>query len=103
MVLYPNREYVILPANEVSNIDFSKVIETSAQTLRYSNDDEYTIVKFEDETPSFLEGKTQYTAEEFITILDDTSGVWFISEAEQNTWRDEARIVLSKLNPFNWF
>jgi hypothetical protein len=80
MVLYPNREYVILPANEVSNIDFSKVIETSAQTLRYSNDDEYTIVKFEDETPSFLEGKTQYTYTEILEIVNDSNGIWYVND-----------------------
>ena len=80
MVLYPNREYVILPANEVSNIDFSKVIETSAQTLRYSNDDEYTIVKFEDETPSFLEGKTQHTYTEILEIVNDSNGIWYVND-----------------------
>jgi len=96
-------KYVIISTSEVENIDFSQVLQNSVRTLRVSEDGNYTFVKFKGDTPSFLEGKTQYTAEEFITILDDTSGVWFISEAEQNTWRDEARIVLSKLNPFNWF
>ena len=95
-------KYVIISTSEVENIDFSQVLQNSVRTLRVSEDGNYTFVKFKGDTPSFLEGKTQYTAEEFITILDDTSGVWFISEAEQNTWRDEARIVLSKLNPFNW-
>ena len=80
MRLYPNREYVIIPANEVSNIDFSKVIETSAQTLRYSNDDEYTIVKFESETPSFLEGKTQYTYTEILEIVNDPNGIWYVND-----------------------
>ena len=80
MRLYPNREYVIIPANEVSNIDFSKVIETSAQTLRYSNDDEYTILKFEDATPSFLEGKTQYTYTEILEIVNDPNGIWYVND-----------------------
>lgn len=80
MRLYPNREYVIIPANEVSNIDFSKVIETSAQTLRYSNDDEYTILKFEDATPSFLEGKTQYTYTEILEIVNDPNGMWYVND-----------------------
>ena len=38
-----------------------------------------------------------------ITFLDDEDGIWYISEAEENTWKDNARIVLSRLNPFNWF
>ena len=103
MGVYPGRKYVILPLSEVDTIDFNKVIETSINTLRHSTDDEYTFVKFEGETPSFLEGKTQYTHAEIMAILSDESGVWFISEAEENTWKDEARKVLSKLNPFNWF
>jgi|TARA_R110001592_G_scaffold216905_1_gene470593 hypothetical protein len=96
-------KYVIIGTDEVENVDFSQVSQDSAKTLRVSEDGNFTFLKFKGDTPSFLEGKTQYTAEEFINILDDTSGIWFISEAEQNTWKDEARIVLSKLNPFNWF
>ena len=96
-------KYVIIGTDEVENVDFSQVSQDSAKTLRVSEDGNFTFLKFKGDTPYFLEGKTQYTAEEFITILDDTSGIWFISEAEQNTWKDEARIVLSKLNPFNWF
>ena len=98
-----DRKYVILNANEVSSIDFSKVDETSADTLAYNNDNTQTFVKFIGDTPSFLEGKTQHTLEEMIVILDDVNGIWFISAAEENTWRDNARTVLSKLNPFNWF
>ena len=56
-----NRKYVILEASEVSSIDFSKVLETSASTLRYNNDNTETFVKFEGDTPSFLNGKTTYT------------------------------------------
>ena len=84
-------------------VDFNKVNETSVRTLRISEDGEYTFVKFRGDTPSFLEGKTQYTHEEIIAILDDEDGIWYISEAEENTWKDNARIVLSRLNPFNWF
>jgi len=96
-------KYVIIGTDEVENVDFSQVSQDSAKTLRVSEDGNFTFLKFKGDTPSFLEGKTQYTAEEFITILDDTSGIWFISEAEENTWQDDARVVLSKLNPFNWF
>lgn len=61
--------YVIIDASEVSSVDFSQVKETSADTLRYSVDNS-TFVKFEGDTPSFLEGKTQYTHSEILTILD---------------------------------
>ena len=96
-------KYVIISTDEVQNIDFNQVMQDSVRTLRLSEDGEYTFVKFKGDTPSFLDGNTQYTKEEIITILDDPSGIWFISESEENTWRDNARTVLSKLNPFNWF
>ena len=65
------RKYVILAADEVSSIDFSQVLETSAQTLRYNIDPAgtKTFVKFEGATPDFLEGKTQYDHSEMRTIL----------------------------------
>ena len=96
-------KYVIIGTDEVENVDFSQVMQDSVQTLRISEDGNFTFVKFKGETPSFLEGKTQYTHAEITTILNDESGVWFISESEENTWKDEARKVLRKLNPFNWF
>jgi len=66
---YENRKYVIIDASEVSTVDFSQVYETSANTLRYSLDDSQTFVKFEGSTPSFLNGKTQYTHSEILNIL----------------------------------
>ena len=63
------RTYVILDASEVGNVDFNQVKETSADTLRYSVDGTKTFVKFEGDTPDFLEGKTQYTHSEILDIL----------------------------------
>tara|TARA_R110002020_G_scaffold372914_1_gene584304 strand:+ start:610 stop:909 length:300 start_codon:yes stop_codon:yes gene_type:complete len=96
-------KYVIISTDEIENVDFSQVMQDSVRTLRLSEDGEYTFVKFKGSTPSFLDGKTQYDHEEFLSILRNESGIWYISEDEENTWRDEARKVLSKLNPFNWF
>ena len=64
-----SRKYVIIDADEVSSVDFSQVFETSADTLRFSLDESQTFVKFEGSTPSFLDGKTQYTHSEILTIL----------------------------------
>jgi hypothetical protein len=69
---YENRKYVIINASEVGTVDFSQVNETSANTLRYSNDNSQTFVKFEGSTPSFLSGKTQYTHSQIRTILNGT-------------------------------
>lgn len=69
---YENRKWVIINASEVGTIDFSQVIETSADTLRYKLDNSQTFVKFEGSTPSFLSGKTQYSHSQIRTILDGT-------------------------------
>jgi hypothetical protein len=65
-----SRKYVIINSDEVDSVDFSQVDETSADTVRYSTDGSLTFVKFDtDTTPSFLDGKTQYTHSEILTIL----------------------------------
>ena len=65
-----SRKYVIINADEVDSVNFDQVDETSADTVRYSLDDSKTFVKFDsDTTPSFLEGKTQYTHSEILAIL----------------------------------
>lgn len=61
--------YVIINASDVASVDFDQVIETSADTLRYSLDGTKTFVKFYGDAPSFLEGKTQYTHAEILNIL----------------------------------
>ena len=66
---YENRKYVIINASEVGSVDFSQVNETSASTLRYSLDDSKTFVKFDGDTPNFLDGKTSYTHSQIRTIL----------------------------------
>ena len=66
-----SKVYVIIDADEVSSVDFSQVLETSADTLRYNVDPAgtKTFVKFEGATPDFLEGKTQYTHSEILNTL----------------------------------
>ena len=64
-----NRTYVILDASEVGSVDFDQVIQTSANKLRYSVDGSKFVVKYEGDTPSFLEGKTEYTHSEVLTIM----------------------------------
>jgi hypothetical protein len=63
------RKYVVINTSDVPNIDFSKVEETSQYTLRFSADESKTFVKFEGDTPSQLEGKTQYSHSEMLDIL----------------------------------
>ena len=64
-----SRNYVIIDASEVTSVDFDQVLETSAETLRYNVAGTKTFVKFEGDTPSFLEGKTANTHSEMLEIL----------------------------------
>ena len=63
------RKYVIVNSSEVSNFDFSQLVD-SADTSRYSLDNSKILARFEGDTPSFLDGETQYTNAEILTILD---------------------------------
>lgn len=67
--MFENRKYVIINADEVSSVDFSQVFETSADTLRYSNDDSKTFVKYEGSQPSFLAGKAELNHSQILTEL----------------------------------
>ncbi len=74
------RKYVIITSDDVSSVDFSKVQETSADTLRWNKDNTKTFVKFTGNTPSFLNGKTAYTYEQILNILNDVDGEWYIED-----------------------
>ena len=71
------RKYVILNATEANAIDFSEVLETSFETLRWNNDNTKTFVKYEGDTPAWLVGKTAYTKAEMLTILNNPDGEWY--------------------------
>ena len=63
-------KYVLILAEQVQSVDFNQVLETSEETLRYNNDRSLALLKFEGDTPSFLEGKTTYDYEQIMEILD---------------------------------
>ena len=64
-------KYVILDAEEVPDIVFSEVVETSAATLRYNIDPAgtQTFVKYAGAKPRFLYGKDTHTHSEILAIL----------------------------------
>lgn len=70
---YENREYMIFNVSELPQIDFSKVLETSAETVRKSVDGTKTFVKWDGEQPSCVSSLTTkegpYTYEEILQIL----------------------------------
>lgn len=70
---FEKRKYVIIPAYEVNSIDFGEVLETSAETCRYSVDESKTFVKYEGEMPAsvvVIEDKSvEYSHGEILDIL----------------------------------
>lgn len=69
-----SRKYMIFNSMEVGSIDFSEVLETSVETLRYSSDGTLTFVKWEGEDipPSvgqLLTSQGPYSYEEMLQIL----------------------------------
>ena len=73
------KKYVIITSDDIGSVDFSQVQETSVDTLRWNNDKTKTFVKYVGDKPSFLNGKTEYTVDELLAILDVVDGEW---------WRD---------------
>lgn len=63
------RTYCILNSSELDSVDFSQVLQTSADTISYSVDGSKFLVKFEGDTPSFLIGEPQYTHAEILQVL----------------------------------
>jgi len=47
MSRFPNRRWLVIPADQVANVDFNQVLESSADSLRYSVDGTQTFVKYE--------------------------------------------------------
>jgi len=59
---------MIFPTSELSKVDFTQVLETSADTVRKSVDGTKTFVKWDGEQP------------EFISTLENTEGPYTYSE-----------------------
>ena len=47
MSRFPNRRWLVIPADQVANVNFNQVLESSADSLRYSVDGTQTFVKYE--------------------------------------------------------
>ena len=72
--MYETREYVIFSTTELDKINFSEVLETSAETVRKSVDGTKTFVKWDGETiPPSVQALTTvegpYTYAEILDIL----------------------------------
>lgn len=97
---FTNRKWVIIPSCFVTSVNFSKVLQTSKDTLRYSLDNTKTFIKYDSvRQPNFLssitcfcidcgcsedmwcmQGITEYNHSEILTIL------------QTNEWSDYSNI-----------
>lgn len=70
---YDNRKFMIFNVSELGQIDFSTVLETSAETVRKSVDGTKTFVKWDGTMPTCVSNLTTkegpYTYDEILVIL----------------------------------
>ena len=82
---YSNRQYVIFDVSELDSIDFTHVLETSADTVRRSVDGTKTFVKWESNVPLSVEALTTkgnyLTYEEMLSIM--ATEEWTASMSEE--------------------
>ena len=83
---YNERNFIIFPTDQLYKIDFSQVLETSAETVRKSVDGTKTFVKWDDGTniPDCISTLTNtegpYTYQEMLTILSTEEWTFSIQE-----------------------
>ena len=70
---YTNREFMVFNVSEMDQIDFTQVLETSAETVRKSVDETKTFVKWDGTIPQCVSDLTTkegpYTYSEILQIL----------------------------------
>lgn len=71
---YENRTYVVIPSGLARNINFDEVLETSLNTLRYSNNGKFTFVKYDGPMPPSVAGiaqgqRSSFTYEQMLTEI----------------------------------
>jgi len=68
------KKYVITNTSNLSNVDYALVEQSSLETTRKSLDSSLALISFYGNTPSFLDGITQYDKDEIKSII--TSSDW---------------------------
>ncbi len=66
-------KYVVLDADEVSDIVFSEIVEDTESTLAWNADDSQTFVKYEGAKPRFLYGKDTLNHTEILALLNTSA------------------------------
>ena len=75
-------KYAILNTSDINTVDFSKVKQLDANSVRKTLDGSKFVVKFEGDTPNFLDGVKLYTNQEMIEIFWNIDNVWQLIEEE---------------------
>lgn len=72
--MHENRNYLIIPVSEITKIDFLAILETSKDTLRKSVDGTKTLIKWNEEQPTFIadviNAEGPYVHEDILEILN---------------------------------
>lgn len=70
------KKYIIVPADNLELVRFDQVLQTSPESLRYSLDGKFFILKYTEEQPKFcysitkdLIGLEEYNHQEILDIL----------------------------------
>ena len=70
--------YIIVPSEFLEYVDYSRVKQTCPESLRYSTDSKFFLLKYEGEQPEFVfkitqdaVGLQEFTHEEILQILNN--------------------------------
>lgn len=72
--------YSIVDGSKLESVDFSKLLQKSEASLRYSVDGSKFIVKYEGEKPAFLNENETLNHEQVLSILN--SPEWLSADPE---------------------
>jgi len=67
-----SRKYVITATSDAVDFDWNLLVDINEAFSRKSIDGTKIIARFDGTTPSFLEGKTQYSHTEMLIIVQDS-------------------------------
>lgn len=60
---FDDRKYVVIPTTAITQVNFSEVLETHAETCRYSADGTQTFVKYDGAQPASVAAISNKSAE----------------------------------------
>ena len=78
-------KYCIINKSDVSNMVWDQLVIDSEDTLRWNLDNTETIVQFEGNRPSFLNGFTEYTLEQITFVINDLNNGWITKDLFAST------------------